>query len=259
MMNVRWGVGKIKYIAMKMSNKFLQFVGKLFLLRPAKLEADAKKSFQEMKEDQGRFIYDEDGFVYPFSDGERKVKWSSIERLEGYKQDLMTADQICMDITFEGSHVTFSEETPGWYIFQEKLHAALPGVSSSWEYDVMFPAFANNFTVLYEREDRKMPAATNFHALFKNIKRGKVQRALEKRGWTSRKESSVYTGLSNAWTELSLEDGASELLLHGIVAYHPDNIRLLDNIFDSLGVFYRYEIYDDQGVLLLEKKSALGK
>lgn len=57
----------------------------------------------------------------------------------------------------------------------------------------------------------------------------------------------------------SLEDSASELLLHGIVAYHPDNIRLLDNIFDSLGVFYQYEIYDDQGVLLLEKKSALGK
>src|SRR5207302_1460743 len=136
---------------------------------PAKLEEEAKRSFQEMREDQGRFIYDKDGFVYPFSDGERRVKWSSIERLTGYKRDLMTTDEIWMDVTFDGLFVTFSEDTPGWYIFQEKLRAALPGVSPNWEFDIMFPAFATNFTVLYERGDRKIPAATNFHAWFEDI------------------------------------------------------------------------------------------
>jgi hypothetical protein len=134
-----------------MSNKFLQFLKKLFLLRPARLEADAKKSFQEMMEDPGRFIYEEDGFSYPFADGEGKIRWSSIERLEGYKRDLMTTDLICMDVTFDGSVVTFSEETPGWYIFQERLRAALPEVSPTWEFDITFPAFGTNFTVLYER------------------------------------------------------------------------------------------------------------
>jgi len=239
-----------------MSNKFLQFLRKILTPQPVKLEADAKKSFQEMREDPGKFIYDEDGFAYLFSDGERKIKWSSIERLEGYKLDLMTTDEICMRLTFDGLVVTFSEETPGWYIFQEKLHAALPEVSSNWEFDITFPAFATNFTILYERGDRKMPAATNFHAWFEEIERVKVQRVLEKQGWTSRKESSICTELRNTWAELWLEESSSELLLHGRVAYHPNNIMILDNVFDSLGVFYQYEFYGDHGVLLLEKRRA---
>jgi hypothetical protein len=135
-----------------MSSKFLRLLGSLFFLRPAKLEADARKTYHEMIVDPGRFVYEDGGFIYPFADGEVKVKWSSIEKLEGYKQDMRTTDMICMDITFEGLVVTFSEETPGWHIFQEKLRAALPEVSASWEFDIMFPAFATNFTVLYERQ-----------------------------------------------------------------------------------------------------------
>jgi hypothetical protein len=44
-----------------------------------------------------------------------------------------------------------------------------------------------------------------------------------------------------------------------VVAYHPNSIILFSNIFDSLGVFYQSEIYNGQGVFLLEKKSALDK
>lgn len=44
-----------------------------------------------------------------------------------------------------------------------------------------------------------------------------------------------------------------------VVAYHSVNITILNNIFESLEVFYQNEFYDDRGVLLPEKKSALGK
>jgi hypothetical protein len=136
-------------------------IKRLFLPQPAKLQADARRSFEEMMKDQGRFVYDENGFIYPFADGTAKIKWTSIERLEGYKRDFLTMDMICMDITFDGSVVTFSEETPGWYIFQEKLRAALPEVSKNWEFDISFPALATNFTVLYERKDGNLLEGKN--------------------------------------------------------------------------------------------------
>jgi hypothetical protein len=104
------------------------------------------------------FTFEEDGFVYPFKSGRAKIKWAEIERLEGYKRDRMTVDDICMDVTWGGRNATFSEEMPGWKKLQKEISKIFPEVPANWERKIRRTPFATTYTVLYEREDRKTPA-----------------------------------------------------------------------------------------------------
>lgn len=179
--------------------------------------------------------------MYPLQLGRAKIKWAEIERLEGYKRDRMTVDDICMDVTWDGWKATFSEEMPGWKELQKEIRKIFPEVPADWERSILRTPFATTYTILYEREDRKMPEGTNFHAAFENIGLETLQGILEERGWKSRKESETCTELINSWTDWWLEEDGYGLRLHGLVAFHPDNMVILDKIFGSLGVPYKYE------------------
>ena len=101
------------------------------------------------------FTFEEDGFVYPFRSGRAKIKWTEIERLEGYKRDRMTVDDICMDVTWNGWKATFSEEMPGWKELQKKVSEIFPDVTADWERKIMRTPFATTYTILYDRADSK--------------------------------------------------------------------------------------------------------
>ena len=78
---------------------------------------------------------------------------------------------------------------------------------------------------------------------------------LEQNDWTVRKSSWTDFEFGNSWTELTLEGDDNEPLLNGRVAFHNDNIILLDKLFKSLGGTYTYEFYDKDKNLILEKKN----
>ena len=215
--------------------------------------SDAER-FRKRMEDPGEFIYEEGGFIYQFGEGAKKIKWTDIERLVAYKMDLMTVDEIRMDIVWDGWKMTITEETPGWYQFVERLKAVFPGIPADWDSTIVQPPFATNLAVLYEREDRIMPEANNFYASFRGIPKELIKDALEKNDWTSRKAGWTDTELFNSWTMLLLEGDDDEPLLNGVVAFHKNNTAILDKIFDDLGVPYQYEFYDDQKNILLERE-----
>ena len=120
-------------------------------------EAQRSVNFQQQLLDLGGFVYEEDGFTYQFKDGVEKIKWTAIERLEAYKVDLMTTDEIRMNIVYGEYQFTITEETPGWYQFVERTKAVFPIIPKDWDAVITKPAFATNFMVLYERGDRSMP------------------------------------------------------------------------------------------------------
>ena len=101
--------------------------------------------------DPGAFTYEEDGFFYAFMTETRKINWSSIERIVAYKQDLFRTGEICLDITYDNWVTTFTEETPGWDIFLEKIQAVFPAIPDNWRADILHPAFASSLT-LYGQE-----------------------------------------------------------------------------------------------------------
>ncbi len=126
------------------------------------MEAERALRLKQLQEDTGGFVYEDDGFSYPFKDEVGIVRWADIERIVGYKADSLTADDICMDLFWKDWRWTITEDTPGWYRFLAKLKEIFPTIPDNWDGQMMHPPFATNYTVLYEREDRKMPNENNF-------------------------------------------------------------------------------------------------
>ena len=111
-------------------------------------------NMEERLSETGNFTYHEDGFEYLFKDGPIKIKWSDISSLTGYKIDLFTTDEICLDIVWQGYQMTITEETPGWYQFVERTKAIFPDIPKDWDINIIHPAFAENRTVIYQRESQ---------------------------------------------------------------------------------------------------------
>jgi hypothetical protein len=225
------------------------------ITRPSQISDESKKRFDIKFNDLGKFTYEADGFIFEFKSGQQKIKWTDIERLIAYKQDLLTTDEICLDIVYNNWQTTITEETPGWYQFIEKTKIIFSTIPKNWDSEIVHPAFATNLSILYQRADREIPDENNFYASFTNTDKTKLKELLEQNGWTIRKSSWTDFELGNSWTELTLQGSDNEPLLSGRVAFHKDNIILLTNLFDSLDGQYKYEFYDKQKNIILEKKN----
>ncbi len=110
-------------------------------------------NFEDRFKDLGNFSYRADGFTYQFDTGRKKVKWQDIERLIAYKADLMTTDEIRLDIVCNDFQTTITEETPGWYQFVEKTKTVFPSLADNWDNEITQPAFKTNLIVLYDRSN----------------------------------------------------------------------------------------------------------
>ncbi len=114
-------------------------------------EGERTLKWQQILQDMGNFVYEEDGFTFSFKDGPQKILWAEIERLVAYKVDLMTTDEICMDIFWNGWRTTITEETPGWYQFVERTKVVFPNTPANREGEITHPPFVRNEMVIYER------------------------------------------------------------------------------------------------------------
>jgi hypothetical protein len=225
------------------------------ITQPSQISDESKERVDIKFNDLGKFTYEDDGFIFQFKSGQQKIKWTDIERLIAYKQDLLTTDEICLDIVYNNWQTTITEETPGWYQFIEKTKLIFSSIPKNWDSEIVRPAFATNLSILYQRADREIPDENNFYASFTNTDKTRLKELLEQNDWTIRKSSWTDFELGNSWTELILQGSDNEPLLSGRVAFHKDNIILLNNLFDSLDGQYKYEFYDKQKNIILEKKN----
>jgi len=104
------------------------------------------------------------------------------------------------------------------------------------------------------QQDAKIPEGNNFSASFSNIDPFIVVKMFERNGWAIRKAGWEEWELTNTWSELHVEPSSLGLLLNGSVAFHPDNIAILDRLLDTLGEDFQYEFYDARKNLLLERR-----
>lgn len=94
------------------------------------------------------------GFGIHLKDGHYFVKWTDIERVVVYKADLLTTDEVCMDITFNGKTIVVTEETKGWDIFINQLKSTLRLNNDNWESMVLQTPFEYTRMIIYERIDK---------------------------------------------------------------------------------------------------------
>jgi hypothetical protein len=195
--------------------------------------------------DLGIFSYNALGFDIALKDGFHSIRWADIERLQAYKVDLLTTDEICIDIIFDNKTIIVTEETKGWYQFIEKVKSTLPLTNDNLEALVLETPFEYNLTTLYERADRKMPSKSNFYSVIEDKTKEDISYIFQNQGWTIRRSSTTNFEIQNSWTELVLQSDNENLLLHGLVAYHPDNVKIIGQLFTSLNCGYKFEFYDD--------------
>jgi hypothetical protein len=112
------------------------------------------KDFNDRLVDNGIFRYTETGFAITLTDT-KNIEWKKIQSIFAYKLDLMTTDEICIDI-FCDDNISFrvTEKTAGWFVFLERLKEQFPTVEEDWNVSITHPAFATNLTLLYDRENR---------------------------------------------------------------------------------------------------------
>ena len=78
------------------------------------------------------------------------MKWSDVARIEAYKVDAHTTDDVCLALcTTDLAHIV-DEETPGW---TELVHAIIERfpVRADWLSVVAQPPFATNRSILWDR------------------------------------------------------------------------------------------------------------
>jgi hypothetical protein len=132
---------------------FLQGLKNLLKPAPQKLkrERDLIKPFKGNYNDMGIFTFNTEGFTITLKDGTHAIQWHNVEKLTGYKIDLMEFDEICLNIVTNDGSFTISEDTPGWYQFLEKTKVVFPVIDKHWDATIVYPSFATNLTILYEK------------------------------------------------------------------------------------------------------------
>ena len=114
-------------------------------------KSNSAKTFEEQYNDIGVFKYDESGFTIHYEDFSKRVDWADITQLNVYKVDQFTIDRIDMEIVYGDKAFTISEELPGWYHFVLKTKEIFPTVPKDWDIIIIQPAFATNYTTIYDK------------------------------------------------------------------------------------------------------------
>ena len=91
-----------------------------------------------------------DGFDVITNNAAQHIQWRDIQKITAYKIDLFTTDEICMEIMLVEDSVTISEEIIGWPAFSAAVLEQFPSIPKDWEWVIAQPAFATNYTALYQ-------------------------------------------------------------------------------------------------------------
>ncbi|GEM_PF-1450168 len=104
-----------------------------------------------MKKEAARVTTSSEGVV--FEAGTRTLwtlRWADIDQVQAFKLDLITHDDVCLELTAARKTYTIDEETAGW----SELLAAIGRqfqIAPDWLSIVVAPVFATNRSVLWDR------------------------------------------------------------------------------------------------------------
>lgn len=119
-----------------------------------------RKAFQEFNDSAQRhrkLVLSPDAMTLVSTQSDRiiwQVKWELLEEIFAFKVDCITFDLICIGFRQKGIETLLitDEETPGWKELMAELSTRYGIDESSWFEKVAFPAFKENYTVLWKSE-----------------------------------------------------------------------------------------------------------
>lgn len=83
---------------------------------------------------------------------EQRVPFAEVRKVVAFKRDCNTVDSIRMLLVTEAGVVEIGEEMAGWDAWTAALPERLAGAKrfEEWFFEVAFPAFEENATLLYD-------------------------------------------------------------------------------------------------------------
>lgn len=134
---------------------FKNLLNKLSLISKPDLEWNysSGKSIEEQREDPVAFQYNDEGFTFTRGAFIKTLKWNDITALNVYKIDLVTIDEIRMEIVFGDKSFEISEEIPGWYQFISRTKEIFPSIPKTWDIEIIQPPFGTNYTTIYSKAE----------------------------------------------------------------------------------------------------------
>lgn len=222
--------------------------------QPAQLSEDARLRFEKLQQDPGAFEYEAEGFSYPFESGATLTLWADVDRIVGYKLDLFTVDEICVELHVGDRAIRFSESTPGWYRFLARLQEKFPMIPKGWDLTIMQPLSTPNYTFLYERDGGRLPARYNFYGSIRPAAFSLVCEAFTKEGWTLRTGYAGQTEVRNSWSNITISRDNKGVVFTGRIAFRPGVAEAIDRVLYATGGKFKYEFYGEDKEVLLQKR-----
>lgn len=59
------------------------------------------------------------GFEMNNRGSKTSIEWDEVEKIDAFKRDLLTEDQICLEVYTDKSQIYCSEDFDGWMAFKE--------------------------------------------------------------------------------------------------------------------------------------------
>ena len=102
---------------------------------------------------------------------------------------------------------------------------------------------------------KEIPDFPNFYSLIFNLEKDEFVKLFENNGWKIRKSSWTEFEYSNNWSEFNVASvDENNVILNGSIINNSQNIELLINYFNDFDSKYQFELYDESGNLIFERK-----
>jgi len=79
------------------------------------------------------------------------IKWDEIEKIDAFKRDLLTEDQICLEIHVDKKQFYCSEDFNGWIEFEKELQIRLAELDKNWLSKVLQPPFEESRITIFPK------------------------------------------------------------------------------------------------------------
>ena len=121
-----------------------------------------QKVFDLRYNDIGVFQYFDTGFNFADKDQTIFVAWTDIESIFAFKRDLMTVDELNIEIFLKDNiRIRLTEEIDGWFQFIIKIKEVFPSIDKEFDTKLIFPAFETNLTLIYNSTDKTQSELIN--------------------------------------------------------------------------------------------------
>lgn len=121
-----------------------------------------QKAFDLIYNDTGVFQYSDEGFSFTDPGQTIFVAWTDIETIFAFKRDLMTIDQLNIEIFLKNNtRIRLTEEIDGWFQFIIKIKEVFPSIDKEFDIKLIFPAFETNLTLVYNSTDKTQSELIN--------------------------------------------------------------------------------------------------